>query len=274
MVTRHSLCVEAMATVVRVRFLLSRRWILFFVAVVLLAYAAFRLGEWQFHRLAERRHDNAVIERNLKAPPVPVQDVLSVSRPVSPSDEWRHVTATGDYADDKSIVVRYQTNSEGQSGVDVVTPLVTRQGPALLVDRGWVATGNVGTTRPDVPPAPSGQVTISGWVRASATGSATVVTDRSVRAISSAAIRPTVPFPVYGGFVDLDKETPPAAKPLSKVEMPDLSEGPHFFYGLQWWFFGLLAVFGFGYLAWDERKKLRRGAPQPTEPSDVGARVS
>ena len=34
--------------------------------------------------------------------------------------------------------------------------------------------------------------------------------------------------------------------------MPDLGEGPHFFYGLQWWFFGLLAVFGFCYLAYDE----------------------
>ena len=37
-----------------------------------------------------------------------------------------------------------------------------------------------------------------------------------------------------------------------KAELPDLGNGPHFFYGLQWWFFGLLAVFGFFYLAYDE----------------------
>jgi hypothetical protein len=36
------------------------------------------------------------------------------------------------------------------------------------------------------------------------------------------------------------------------VELPELNNGPHFFYGLQWWFFGVLAIFGFGYLMYDE----------------------
>ena len=61
-------------------------------------------------------------------------------------------------------------------------------------------------------------------------------------------------MPVYGGFVDAEVERPAPAKPLAKAELPDLGNGPHFFYGLQWWFFGLLAIFGFGYLAWDERR--------------------
>ena len=26
------------------------------------------------------------------------------------------------------------------------------------------------------------------------------------------------------------------------MELPELDNGPHFFYGLQWWFFGLLAL--------------------------------
>ena len=47
-------------------------------------------------------------------------------------------------------------------------------------------------------------------------------------------------------------EVPEAAEPLATAELPDLGNGPHFFYGLQWWFFGLLAVFGFCYLAYDE----------------------
>ena len=34
--------------------------------------------------------------------------------------------------------------------------------------------------------------------------------------------------------------------------MPELNNGPHFFYGLQWWFFGALAIFGFFYLMYDE----------------------
>ncbi|HEY0775184.1 MAG TPA: SURF1 family cytochrome oxidase biogenesis protein, partial [Nocardioidaceae bacterium] len=62
------------------RFLLSRRWLLFLGAVVVLAYLAFRLGEWQFDRLEDREQRNAVVERNLDADPVPVQDVLEVGR--------------------------------------------------------------------------------------------------------------------------------------------------------------------------------------------------
>ncbi|GAB2741666.1 SURF1 family cytochrome oxidase biogenesis protein [Nocardioides pakistanensis] len=245
------------------RFLLSRRWILFLAAVVVLAYLAFRLGEWQFDRLDQREQRNAVTERNLDAAPVPVSQVLGVDEPVDPTEEWRHVTARGQYVDEETVVVRYQTR-DGQSGVDVVTPLVTDDGTALLVNRGWLATGNVGTTRPDVPAAPSGEVSVTGWVRADATGDSTAVADRSTRAISSEAIGATLPFPVYSGFIELDEQDPPAAEPLQKVEQPDLGEGPHFFYGLQWWFFAALAIFGFGYLVWDERRRLRnRRQPVP-----------
>lgn len=250
-------------TLDRVRFLLSRRWIVFFGVVVALAYLAFRLGEWQFDRLESREQRNAVTERNMAAESVPVESVLAVDTPVDAQDEWRRVTATGDYAEDESVIVRYQTR-DGQSGVDVVTPLVTDEGPALLVNRGWLATGNVGTTTPEVPAAPSGEVTVTGWVRVDATGDSAEVADQSTRAISSRTIGPTMPFPVYGGFVELDTETPPPAEPLEKVETPDLGEGPHFFYGLQWWFFAALALFGFGYLVWDERRKMRRpSAPEP-----------
>jgi hypothetical protein len=52
--------------------------------------------------------------------------------------------------------------------------------------------------------------------------------------------------------VELRSESPEPATKLEPVELPELNNGPHFFYGLQWWFFGVLAVFGFFYLLWDE----------------------
>ena len=66
-------------------------------------------------------------------------------------------------------------------------------------------------------------------------------------------------MPVYGGFVDLRSEDPAAATPLTQAELPELNNGPHFFYGLQWWFFGVLAVFGFFYLMYDEWRAGARG---------------
>ena len=146
----------------------------------------------------------------------------------------------------------------------MVVPLVTPQGPALLVDRGWLATDNSGAEPVDVPAPPSGEVTVTGWVRVDATGESTVVSagstggTLSTRAISSDRIGQALDREVYGGFVDLKSEDPPPAEPLEQAELPELDEGPHFFYGLQWWFFGVLALFGFGYLAWDEWRKRGR----------------
>jgi len=235
-------------------FLLSRRWVLFGVAVVLLAWLAAFLGEWQFSRLEERQDRNAIVERNVAAEPVPADELLAVGDPVASTEEWRRVSATGEYDVDDTVVVRYRTR-EGASGVDVVVPLVTEEGPALLVDRGWMATDNQGTRPEDIPAPPAGEVTVTGWVRRDGTD-ATKVTDRSTRAISSVAISEALGIQAYGGFLELESEDPPPAEPLERVELPDLGQGPHFFYGLQWWFFGLLAIGGFLYLAYDEWRKL------------------
>jgi cytochrome oxidase assembly protein ShyY1 len=232
------------------RFLVSRRWILFALTVVLLGYATWWLGEWQFHRLAHRQADNAVISRNLDRTPDDVSAALAPGRAVPDDQQWRHVSAGGTYDDEHTVVIRYQTR-DGDSGVDVVTPLVTADGTAVLVDRGWLATDNSGA-RPDLPAPASGTVTVTGWVRQDGEGDSTKVTDASARAVSSVTIAPTLPYPTYGGWVALEREQPAPAQPLAPVEAPSLGNGPHFFYGLQWWFFGVLAVFGFCYLAYDE----------------------
>ncbi|MBD8869414.1 SURF1 family cytochrome oxidase biogenesis protein [Nocardioides donggukensis] len=232
-------------------FLLSRRWIVFGAVVVLLAWLAWLLGQWQFHRLDDRQDRNAIVERNTAADPVPVAEVLSLDEGVDREDQWRRVTATGRYDASRTVVVRYRTR-DGASGIDVVVPLLTDDGPALLVDRGWLATENSGTSPDEVPAPPPGPVTVTGWVRADATGDAVKVTDASTRAISSTAISEALDLATYRGFVDLVEESPEPADPLAPAELPELNDGPHFFYGLQWWFFGLLAVVGFGYLAYDE----------------------
>ncbi len=248
------------------RFLLSRRWALLALAVAVIAYGSWWLGEWQFDRLEERKDRNAVIRVNEEREPAPVEDVLTPGGAVADTDEWRVVTATGEYAVDDTVVVRYRTR-EGAAGVDVVVPLVTADGTALLVDRGWLATQAAGTAPPSVPEPPAGEVTVTGYVRADGEGSSTGVVDQQTRAISSAAIGGALDREVYRGFVELRSEDPGPATPLEPVELPELDNGPHFFYGLQWWFFGLLALGGFGYLAYDER---RRGGPRGPRRSTRG----
>ena len=235
----------------RLRFLLTRRWLIFALVVIALAWAAWRLGEWQFHRLEDRKERNSIIERNEQAGAVPVSDVMTIEQPVTKADEWRIVEASGTYAVEDTVVVRYRTR-DGAAGVEVVVPLEMADGTSVLVDRGWFATNNRGTTPDDVPGPPDGKVDITGWVRVNATGDSTTVTDQSTRAINSDHIGEALDREVVNGFVELTSESPEPATPLEPLEPPELDNGPHFFYGLQWWFFGALAIFGFFYLIYDE----------------------
>ena len=249
------------------RFLVSRRWVAFLLVVVFLAWVAWRLGEWQFHRLDDRRERNAIIERNEEAGPRPVAEVMAPGEAVPAEAEWSIVEATGTYAVEDTVIVRYRTR-EGEAGIDVVVPLELADGSSVLVDRGWYATDNRGATTADVPAPPSGEVTVTGWVRRDAEGDSTRVSDRSTRAVNSGEIGDALGREVMGGWVDLRSESPEPAVALLPVELPEFDSGPHFFYGLQWWFFGALAIFGFLYLVYDEV----RGGRGPARPADAGAR--
>jgi cytochrome oxidase assembly protein ShyY1 len=255
-------------------FLLRRRWLLLLVSVLVLAYACLLLGRWQWHRLEGKKTGNAIIRANQQESPRPVDEVLRPDVDPPSAEQYAVVSATGTYDVSKTVIIRYQTR-DATSGVDVVVPLMTSSGTALLVDRGWFQTSNQGLTdASQVPAPPAGKVTVTGWVRQDATGSSAQVVDDSARSISSAQIEPAIGVPVYGGFVQLLTESPRPATALRAPDPPDLSNGPHFFYALQWWFFGILALFGYGYLAWEEAtgRADRRRAQQPArKPAPPGA---
>jgi cytochrome oxidase assembly protein ShyY1 len=235
------------------RFLLTRRWIGLIIAVVVVATGCVLLGQWQFSRYDDRQQRNDRTEANLAATPVPITQVMSTDRPPDETDEWRMVEATGVYDNAEQLTVLYRTR-DGAPGVDVVVPLRLDDGAAVLVDRGWVPTARSGSADADIPAPPAGQVTVMGWVRRDAEGDGTEPSEGRVRAISSTAIEPTLPYELYEGFLDVQDETPSVSPAPETADPPDLGSGPSFFYGLQWWFFALLAI---GFLAYFARHEYR-----------------
>ena len=59
------------------RFLLSPRWVLSHLLVVLLAVTMVNLGFWQLRRLDEKRERNALVEARRDEPVVPVEELLA-----------------------------------------------------------------------------------------------------------------------------------------------------------------------------------------------------
>ncbi|MDQ3105337.1 MAG: SURF1 family protein [Actinomycetota bacterium] len=248
------------------RFLLTRRWLALAVVAAVLAVVCARLGWWQLERLAERSDDNAVVEANLDASPVPLQALVDVGAALPAGDEWRQVTMSGRYAPDNQVLVRYQSRN-GLRGVDVVVPLLLRDASAVLVDRGFLESPAGTPDLAEVPPPPPGRVTVTGWLRrdSDAPSEATTPIDSTVRAVSSVALADVMPDPLRGGWVQALEESPTATGgALAGPEPPETDSGPHLFYGLQWFFFGLLALVGYGWFAYDEAHPPAR---RPKEPS-------
>jgi cytochrome oxidase assembly protein ShyY1 len=155
---------------------------------------------------------------------------------------------------------------DGAPGVDVVTPLVLPDGTAVLVDRGWMPTDNTGARPDSIAAPPSGAVTVTGWLRPNngAGRDAVRPNDGQVRAISSAGLSSFVGRELRDGFLNLRSQSPKAAGSLQLEPKPDLGQGPHFFYALQWWFFALLAVSGYVYFAVVEQRERRQAQAKET----------
>jgi cytochrome oxidase assembly protein ShyY1 len=238
-------------------FLLSRRWIGFAIFVVLLAALCIRLGLWQIHRLEHRLDNNKVVTTHFATAPVDLSTALNKGQKVDDKSEWTRVTTTGTYDVAHEVTVKFSTR-DGVPGVDVVTPLVLADGDAMLVDRGWMQTSNTGS-KPTVPPPPTGPVTIMGWLRQNngAKGDAIEPHGGQIRAISSIGLARSVPYTLNDGYLNLRTQTPKSAHPLAAEPKPELGQGPHFFYALQWWFFAGLAIVGWFWFAWAEAKERR-----------------
>ena len=239
------------------RFLLSSRWIGFAIFVILLAAVCTRLGIWQIHRLDHRLAQNTIIKAHFGADLVDLEVALKPGQKVSDSSEWTRVSTTGTYDVEHQVTVKFSTR-DGAPGVDVVTPLVLASGAAVLVDRGWMETKNT-MDRPDLPAPPTGAVSVTGWLRQNngASGQAVRPVDGQVRAISSTGLASTVPYTLVDGYLNLRSESPKPSTALAAEPKPELGQGPHFFYALQWWFFALLAIVGWFWFAWAEAKERR-----------------
>lgn len=236
-------------------FLRQPRWLALGFLVIIVVPSFVLLSRWQLNRLEDRRHHNAVVETNSSATPVPVETVMVPGAgSIGDDEDWRQVTATGRYDVAHQVLVRKRP-LDGANGYWVVTPLVTASGAVLAVNRGWLeATEGATATVSDVPAAPPGEVTVVGRVRPSeeaprpqpADLPAGQVTDLDVALVAAGA-------PVYPGYVDLVSSEPAQAAGLTPLPLPDLTEGPHLSYAMQWVLFAGVAVVGFVLLIRRER---------------------
>lgn len=242
------------------RFLLSRQWVILTLIALVLIPVMIKLGFWQFHRHESRVAQNTLIADNLKAPPVPVERLTSPGHTVPRGDFWRQVTATGTFDTAHEVVVRRRTSSDDRVGVHVLTPLVLKDGKVVMVNRGWIPAADDQRSFPKVPPAPRGEITVTGRLMADETSGASGIKDlkglpdRQVMLINSAQQTALLGRTVLGGYIEQAAPEPAGGSP-ELIPGPDHdSIGPHMAYAVQWWLFAAGVPAGWVILARRERR--------------------
>lgn len=250
------------------------------VVALVVAVACTFLGRWQWNRHVWRDHAIAVVEANEKADPVPLDEVLpTTDTPLAPQDVWRQVEVVGHYEPDATVLLRNRPVG-GNAVYHVLVPFAvedasvgtasepTQAGSLLVVDRGWVATGETSAAEVDPPAPPAGTVTVTVKLRESEPASTRSAPAGQVQAIavgqvlaeSDLAGAPT--FEAYGG---LTAESPAPATVLGPLPAPSKDPGSHLSYAFQWWLFAIGGLVAFLSMARRELLEARYEDAPPLE---------
>ena len=225
----------------------SKRLAKLIAVALLVAVTCIGLGIWQIARLHQKQQFNAAVRAGLAERPAPVGSVLSEG--VDPDTvRYRRVETTGTYDTDHGFVL-YGRTQDSRAGNHLLTPLMLSDGRAILVDRGWVP---LDVDEPEAPAAapPSGSVDVEGVLFSSegdppgSVGTARQV-ETTLSKLDLGTIQAQLPYPIAPSYLLLQRQSPAQPGRLPEPSpLPELSEGPHLSYAIQWFTFATIAIVG------------------------------
>ena len=226
------------------RFLLTPKWL---VGIVLAASATVvfvLLGFWQLARHEEREAFNHALSTRLHEPPVSLEAVAADPD----AHAYRRVAVRGVYEHDREVLLAGRS-LEGRAGHHVLTPLRTAQG-TVVVNRGWVPLELTDPPLAEAAPPP-GELQVEGVVfpgeRAARAGAAREGGRlRYVSAVDLAVLGEWVGGSLLPVYVLAQHQDPPSGRELPvAAPLPEVEDGPHFSYAIQWFVFAGVVAIGF-----------------------------
>jgi len=216
-------------------------WALFKSIIALLLIIPCLWGsQWQYHRGVDRHARNAIIEKRIAQSPIELNTVKGDLADY----EWQSVVVAGTFNPDKQILLRNRYN-DGKYGYEVLTLFTSTDKKSFWVDRGWVQAGATATTPPVVTALPSGEVSISGRLRLDSSlprGSFFALPGKGEGLVSELNAQSQLDTEKF--YIDLLSGSEKSLTPEVTAQLPELSDGPHMAYALQWIFFGGLVLYG------------------------------
>ena len=197
-------------------------------------------SQWQYQRGIDRHQRNSAIEAAVLQPVISLDEVAENAF----AFEWRTSETIGEFDPENQILLKNRY-FEGVYGYEVLTRFQLLDGRNLWVDRGWVKAGKDARTAPVITPIPNGKVAIKARLRLDrslpqgaffalpATGAGMISKLNAQSGLKS-----------EGFYLDLIGGADPLLQPKVAAQIPELSDGPHLAYALQWIFFAGLIGYG------------------------------
>ena len=256
------------------RFLASTRWLGWFLMVCVFAAACAGLGNWQMTRLDEARADNGLVEANYDAVPVPFSDTAGSFETLDEADTWLPVALRGEYLTADTTIVRNRPLS-GAPGYEVLVPFRTESGAIVAINRGWLPIGNETAGRPDAVPAPPrGTVDVVARLKAGEPDVQRTAPEGQLASIELTELERVLGYDIAkGAFGVLAAEEPAPADAPTALPRPEVDEGNHLSYSLQWFAFAVLGFIGLGYAAKQQARINREDREAEAEAAAAGLEV-
>lgn len=217
-----------------------------------------RLAIWQFDRLDERKVEVAALRAELAGPPAVVDEAVDLGA----IDANRKVEVRGTVDRSKWVFVR-NVLQEGVRGYHELVPVTLADGSVVVVKAGFIEeeagqddiaarygfpqpVAVIGLTR-------HGQSSIIQPTERQFGGDGNVAT---VGAVDFGQLSALAPGPLAPVWV---QQLEPGLTDATVLPSPDLTEGPHLGYGLQWVSFTLIITVGYGFLLYRVATDQRAG---------------
>ena len=208
---------------------------------LLLISACLWAAQWQYHRGVDRHHRNFMIAAQIEKPAIELNAISGNAI----AHEWRTVTTTGSFDLTRQILLKNRY-FEGVYGFEVLPRFTSDAGKEFWVDRGWVKAGESAVIPPQIPEIVTSNVSIEGRLRLDsslprgaffalpAQGDGGLISKLNAQSgLSSETF-----------YLDLLRGSDPSLTPSVPAQLPELQDGPHMAYALQWIFFGGLIGYG------------------------------
>jgi cytochrome oxidase assembly protein ShyY1 len=213
----------------------TKKLVTWAIALILFALCL-SAARWQLNKGIALTKKNSIITKQIS-----YEATLDPENIDPEKDQWRKFMLTGKFSNEYKLVKnRY---FEGRFGFHVLEKFDASTLGQIWIDRGWVKAGKDAKTAPAVPVASQENDLIEVRLRSEFISTHPAGTLFAMPAKKN--VSQTIYFDLLDGKIN---------KPLTSIDLPELSTGPHFAYALQWLFFGVMILFGAFLIQRSDRK--------------------